>query len=321
MSPTGRRWIDEPLRSRGGKSKGAAPPPPRFTVLRGWVCQAVLEGLDSRTMQNPSAPPVAHGPPRLRARTARGSDWLGLRLDGVIDEHNRLDEITAALPNTPPGTTLVIDLGGVSRLNSVGVRDWVLALRGLRARFESIRIIDCTPPVMNEVNFVRNFAEGALIASFQAPTFCTRCSREGSALIPVFGAQDGRRLEALPSFACERTDCENALDDDESSYLAFLDSQPPSTDAAALGRQLDAVRAAFAAGAGDPVRTSVAEAAPEAAAGKDGAPPAPVAPSPQGATAHAGTEGPGRTDVVFYVAIGAMVIVLAVLVYLIATLE
>jgi anti-anti-sigma regulatory factor len=270
-------------------------------------------------MQKLPAPPAAPGPPKLRARTARGSDWLGLRLDGIIDEHNRLDEIASALPTAPSDTTLVIDLGGVSRLNSVGVRDWVLALRRLHARFPSIRLIDCTPAVMNEVNFVRNFAEGALIASFQAPTFCTRCSREGSAMIPVFGAQDGRRLERLPSFACERNDCENALDDDEGSYLAFLDSQPAATDAAALTRQVDEVRAAFAGGAGDPVRTAAevpgAESGPAQAASET------AVPTPRPPESKLAAGAPGRTDVVFYVAIGAMLIVLAVLIYLIATLE
>ena len=82
---------------------------------------------------------------KLKGRLARGEGFTVVRLEGVIDEHNELARLTSAIGQ---GDTLLIDLGGIKRLNSVGVRDWVNWLRGLRAAFETIVLFDCPPPVM-----------------------------------------------------------------------------------------------------------------------------------------------------------------------------
>ncbi|MCC6622726.1 MAG: hypothetical protein IT385_15805 [Deltaproteobacteria bacterium] len=156
---------------------------------------------------------------------------MALRLDGIVDEHNALSHWLAQVGD---GDVLLVDMGGVKRLNSVGVRDWVLWLRALRPKWRTIVLFDCPPAVMNEVNFVRNFAEGAHITTFQVPLFCTRCQKEESRLVDALDLK--RRGGALPPFRCERADCLNALDDDEESYLAFLAELPAVPDPERLSR-------------------------------------------------------------------------------------
>jgi hypothetical protein len=268
-------------------------------------------------MESAPKPVTPDVPAKLRGRTARSDAWLALRLDGVIDEHNRLAEMATHLMSLGWRGHLVVDMGGVVRLNSVGVRDWVLALRLLRGHFASIQLIDCTPPVMNEVNFVRNFAEGATITTFQAPLFCTRCSREGVATVNVFDLKLANGTPTLPSFACDRSDCENTLDDDEGSYLAFLEAQQAPADPGASRRIAEAVRAAFTGGQGQ----AIVAAPPPSPPPRPPSALAAAAPSAPAASTAVSTTPPRQADIVFYVAVGAMVVVLSVLVYLIATLE
>lgn len=251
---------------------------------------------------------------KLRARVATESSWVALRLEGVIDEQSRLAEIVEQMRAHRGLETLIIDMGGITRLNSVGVRDWVLALRALREIFAKVQLMDCTPPVMNEVNFVRNFSEGTIITSFQAPLFCTRCSKESVATINVYDPVNGNQVKSLPSFSCDRDDCENALDDDESSFLAFLDGQPPVADSKRLHALMAEVRAAFAA-----KRDRYLHLGRDVGEAPVSAPQADLVKAR--ATIQTREPVTRRTDLVFYLAVTAMLAVLGVLVYLIATLE
>jgi len=255
---------------------------------------------------------------KLRARVAKGLSWVGLRLEGIIDEQSRLDIIVDRLRPYAAQATLVIDMGGVTRLNSVGVRDWVLALREMRQLFPAVQLMDCTPPVMNEVNFVRNFSEGTVIASFQAPLFCTRCSKESFSTMDVYHPEDGSQIKSLPVFSCERTDCENALDDDESSFLTFLDGQPPAPDPQHVRRLMTEVRAAFQGKQDQHLDLG--------AGASSHSPPTEAELSPAQTQTHAPTRlmresTTRKTDIVFSLAVTAMMIVLGVLIFLIATLE
>lgn len=245
---------------------------------------------------------------KLKGRIARGEGFTVVRLDGVIDEHNELASFTDKIGS---GDSLLVDLGGIKRLNSVGVRDWVNWLRALRPKFVRIVLFDCPPPVMNEVNFVKNFAEGAHITTFAVPLFCARCNKEESRLIEVAPLRAGGKK--LPSFVCEKAACENTIDDDEDSYLAFLDSLPESPDPARLMQLTSLAR--VAAQAAPPLEGGAVEPPPRPMPVGQSQRPAP-APTPVVERAES-----GRGDWLFMAAMAAMVAVLGVLVYLILTLE
>lgn len=267
------------------------------------------------------------GGKRLHARLGRGNGWTALRLDGVIDEHNGLDATVEALG---ADRALLVDLGGIHRINSVGVRDWVAWLRRLRERFTTVVLFDCPPAIMNEVNLVKNFAEGAVIATFQAPYYCDRCGKEEVRdLDAVAMRRDGVRT--APPFPCGEPACANALDDAEESYFAFFDDQAGVTLPSTLDTMLAAARAAFEGGGGEalgatPSQTpaaaprrpldSVGARAAQARQRQQRALPLPSTPPPP-----APRRGEGGVDFVFAALLLAMLGVLAVLVYLITTLE
>jgi hypothetical protein len=235
---------------------------------------------------------------KLRAKVARGEGFVALALEGVIDEHSALGALTPQLGAAP---TLLIDVGLIRRLNSVGVRDWVHWLRELRQHFPEVILFDAPPPFMTEVNFVRNFAEGAYIASFGVPLFCARCQTEDIRTLTVDAVRDAP--PRLPAFPCTHPDCDNALDDDEDAYLGFLDTQPQPADPSRPPRLVALARAALAA--------SVPLTQPTAAAPRPVPPPPPPAPAP----------APARSDALFALAVLGLVAVLGVLIYLLLSLK
>ncbi len=264
-------------------------------------------------------------PLKLRAKVASATApdaFYALRLEGVIDEHNGLAQITDHLG---PSDTLAIDLGGIKRLNSVGVRDWVNWLRALRVKYRAVIIFDPPPSVMNEVNFVKNFAEGAYITTFYAPLFCARCQKEESRLLETHRIKNGSGL-SVPSFSCEQSDCENTLDDDPESYFSFIRTLPEG-DVAKYERVTKAARTALAGALLLDAPKSL-DAHDNPSAGRSQAlgqlgmhglrrpDPAPAY-APPAAQATQTTRG----DWMFIAAMGAMLAVLGVLIYLIMTLE
>lgn len=277
---------------------------------------------------------------KLYAKIANGEGFVALRLDGVIDEHNQLGQTVEALGKAE---VLAVDLGGIRRLNSVGVRDWVNWLRAVRKRYPTVLLFDCPAPVMNEVNFVKNFAEGAYITTFAAPLYCPRCEKEESRRLETHKILGGNRQTlngslALPSFRCDRTDCENALDDDEESYFAFLRTLPETRSSERLVEITEQARALLAssgvalsqAPAPPPLpleNTTAGRSQPLGQVGLRGVPrPSQeiVPPSFQPAAGDPGPLPPPVTsggDWLFIAAMVAMVGVLGVLIYLILTLE
>jgi len=266
---------------------------------------------------------------KLKGRIAQSDGFTVIRLDGVIDEHN---ELSALLDPVGSGGTLLIDLGGIKRLNSVGVRDWVNWLRALRPRWKQLVLFDCPPPVMNEVNFIKNFAEGAHITTFAVPLFCPLCNKEESRIFATAGLRVNGRVK-LPNFACGKPACENAIDDDEESYFGFLESLPDAPEPARLMQLTVLARTAAATappiartelGAGQ--RASATRLQPLEQLGQRASNQQPTSTSaipslPSDAAVPLDERVPGRGDWLFVAAMIAMVAVLGVLIYLILTLE
>jgi|GEM_PF-1245113 len=276
---------------------------------------------------------------KLHAKVAPGDGFAALRLDGIIDEHNSLAQILTALGESSAvgaanNDTLVVDMGGIKRLNSVGVRDWVNWLRAIRKKYRTVILFDCPAPVMNEVNFVKNFAEGAYITTFVAPLFCLRCQKEEARILETRSLRNGSRL-AMPAFNCERSDCENALDDDEESYLGFVRTLPEGVADERLMRLTEQARSLLAAGgtpladgprALDPhANGSAGRSQPLGQLGLQGGPrkTSEALPPPHATGNQALLELPARQrgDWLFIAAMAAMLAVLGVLIYLIMTLE
>lgn len=249
---------------------------------------------------------------RLNAIVRPGNGWTAVRLTGVIDEHNGLRQLTDRL-STP---LLLVDLSGIARINSVGVRDWVTWLSDLKKRGVRPVLFDCPPGIMEQVNLVRNFAAGCTIETFFAPYYCDTCDTEENYSLDTFELL-AAETRLAPEFKCDRTDCKMALDDVEENYFAFLEDQRVPSDLSELRLATKAARRLLDEAGAE--TTSLVSDRPSGGFLPD----APGAPS--AVAVLAGNSPPvvvsGHGDMLFVLVVAIMTGLLGFIVYLILGLE
>jgi hypothetical protein len=115
---------------------------------------------------------------------------------------------------------VVVDLEGIQRINSCGVREWVQFVR--RAPPDSdIRYTRCPPVIVAQANMIANFLGPGHVASFLAPYYCSKCDQATTVLLDVDRDFPEKRPVA-PVKKCERCGETLVFDDFEDSYFAFL---------------------------------------------------------------------------------------------------
>src|SRR4030095_16867194 len=118
--------------------------------------------------------------------------------------------------------TLVLDLGGVKKISSFGIREWVdfVTTAGKHAR--SLILIECTPKVVDQLNMVANFTGGGRVFSFYAPFRCDYCDTEHRVLLQVdrdFEAMKSLRLAERPCLSCKES---MYFDEDGATFFSYL---------------------------------------------------------------------------------------------------
>lgn len=132
-------------------------------------------------------------------------------LSGVLDETADLTAFKDAKG------AITINFKNVERINSCGIREWVVAFTGLtelQAVFE-----ECSLVVVKQLNAVPDFKGKAIVKNFFAPYFCESCDKED---IQLFQATEIKPDQAPPEKTCGT--CKKAMSFDAipSQYFSFL---------------------------------------------------------------------------------------------------
>ena len=145
-----------------------------------------------------------------------------LLLEGVINERTDLNQIFADVT----GDQIIIDLKGITRINSCGVRDWVNALKPMADK-ATIHYTGCSRAIVDQMNMIFNFLSSGKIVSFYAPYYCDECDQEFDMLIEVdehFPDEEDREDPEAPDFDCPTSGCGKTMEfnEDEEKYFYFL---------------------------------------------------------------------------------------------------
>src|SRR5688572_3056912 len=70
------------------------------------------------------------------------------------------------------GGTVRVDLGGVSRINSCGVREWLNFVTALKATGRKLILERCAPVIVTQLNTIYNFTAGGTVRSVLGPYYC-----------------------------------------------------------------------------------------------------------------------------------------------------
>ena len=103
-------------------------------------------------------------------------DTTVLSLKGLIDEN--VDVAAVISSQGPVAGEAILNLAGVQKINSVGVRNWMLSMKALTAASLKFRYVECSPSIVECLNLIANFSMGAPVDSIQLPYRCESCRRE-----------------------------------------------------------------------------------------------------------------------------------------------
>ncbi|MEQ8277192.1 MAG: hypothetical protein RMA76_30770 [Deltaproteobacteria bacterium] len=146
---------------------------------------------------------------RIQGTSQGGITYV--RLNGTINES--FDP--QALLSEAKGQTVILNLSGVSRLSSFGVREWTNAMRSLCSSVSSVYWVEVSPAVVTQLNLVTNFSGAAQVLSVQAPFYCD-CGNEIEESIDLRAGE-----VQLPEPTCSECSAKMVFDEDPDSYFMF----------------------------------------------------------------------------------------------------
>lgn len=141
-----------------------------------------------------------------------------LVLAGAIDETSGLLDLLGRAH----GGQLVLDLAGITFINSLGVRDWIRMQAAATQQQIRIDLRRVAEVLVHQLNMIIATRGTSRITSFFAPYACDACGREESLLIDAVGY--GAQLAQLqaPAMKCPECGAQMAFNDFPERYFSFL---------------------------------------------------------------------------------------------------
>ena len=136
-------------------------------------------------------------------------------ISGIIDERSSFAGIFDGLKEF-----CTIDMSGVQRINSCGVRSWAKAVESSNIRLE---YINCPTVVVEQFNMVPEFlGKKAKVKSFYARFYCEDCDIEELFLFDSKQFLSNNDNLVVPEFLCE-CGAYFLFDENENEYFLFLE--------------------------------------------------------------------------------------------------
>jgi hypothetical protein len=141
-----------------------------------------------------------------------------LVLQGAIDESARLTDLLEHAHDR----RLVLDLGGITFINSLGVRDWIRMQAAAQRTGIALELRSVSEPLVHQLNMIIATRGSARVTSFFAPYACDKCGHEDSLLIDAIA--HARELSQLdpPAKSCTECGAPMVFNDFPERYFSFL---------------------------------------------------------------------------------------------------
>jgi hypothetical protein len=160
----------------------------------------------------------------------KGQD-LGGGLMASVEQRSGASYVTLAGPVTEMANfaalkTLTgaarIDLSGIDRMNSLGVRGWCHFVRDAEAAGLALTFERCSPVIVEQIAMISNFfGATSQVASLLAPYYCESCGTEHTQLIE---RSAGAPMVVPPQNTCPKCGKPAMVDEPENMYAALSQS-------------------------------------------------------------------------------------------------
>lgn len=152
--------------------------------------------------------------PNLSWTLSEEQGSVRVTLAGEITEAADFSRLLAELPDT-----LVLDLAGIERVNSRGVREWFNFVKALNGAGKQFALERCSLSAVTQLNNFSEFAGGAPVRSVFAPYYCDACGQMHQRLVTI----NGTELEQINTpFKCPDCGRVAEFDDLPDDFLSFL---------------------------------------------------------------------------------------------------
>jgi anti-anti-sigma regulatory factor len=147
----------------------------------------------------------------MTVTTTARDDGLAIRITGAITEGT---DFAAAL--SAARGHVVVDLSGVERVNSYGVREWIHFLRSLEAKSSRVTLAGVSVVMVRQMNMIPEVRGKADVTNVFAPYYCPKCEDERTVALP-------EHAKAAPAHAtCPECNTQMDFDDVADGYFLFL---------------------------------------------------------------------------------------------------
>ena len=128
-------------------------------------------------------------------------------------------EAASFTPLTQLGTPVRIDLAGVERINSIGVRNWIHFVKQCESSGIDLSFERCSPAIVQQISMISNFMGArSRVTSLFAPYLCGSCNAEHLELVSV---TPGHPVAVQHALSCPKCQAPMMLDELEAMYGAL----------------------------------------------------------------------------------------------------
>ena len=170
----------------------------------------------------PSSPPPT-------ARSSAAVDLVTAGDAALVSVSGLVDERFLGFGDVGTVKTAIINVSGMTRMTSFGVRQWLKAMDALPKSITDLYLLGCPTFFVDQLNMVLNFGGASKILTVIAPHTCPSCGVESGEMIDVFADRANLAKGGLPEKECARCGGKLEFDETPESYFAFVSKYAASS--------------------------------------------------------------------------------------------
>ena len=151
----------------------------------------------------------------LKVSKAQNADVMTITLSGTIDDGDDFDSLISSV-----GPKAVFDTAKISRINSIGVKNWIKFFETLTKKKVSFAFDSLSSALVEQVNMIRNFACGGEIRSIIAVFRCEKCEHNVDQRLTTKSLIESKFV--LPTVKCPKCGQNAEFDDMPEECFRFL---------------------------------------------------------------------------------------------------
>jgi anti-anti-sigma regulatory factor len=155
----------------------------------------------------------------LKVTRSAGNKSLEISLEGPIDERSNLNTLVGSFLGD-----LVVNCEKVTRVNSVGVKQWMSYFTSLQNSRISFQFEKISPALVEQFNIIKNFACGGKINSLLLPYHCDACNYHFQIIYSTASVQEAQYQP--PPLHCPQCQKPASFDEIPEEFFAFLIGDP-----------------------------------------------------------------------------------------------